>query len=294
MRLVILGSGGRLGAALARRYHELGDDVRGFTHAELDLADDLALKAALAPLDFDVLINCAALTNVDHCETHPEEAHRINASAVRTIAESCAQKGRRCIHISTDYVFDGAKVGAYSEEDEARPISVYGLSKRAGELALLEASDKHLAVRVSWVFGPDRPSFIDGILKRALDEDTVEAIADKVAVPTFTVEASDLLRPFLQEVPAGGLLHLCNAGSCTWQTYGQVAIDRAVAAGAPMKAREVKPLMMADVKAFVAKRPSNTAMSTERLTSLTGLTPRPWQRAVEEYLAEFWIPANCS
>ena len=289
-RIIVLGSGGRLGAALVREWRAAGEDVTGFARAELDLGDDERLRATLAPLGFDVLVNCAALTNVDLCETEPELAHRINAHAVKTLAEIASTGGGRVIHVSTDYVFDGAKQTSYVEEDAAEPISVYGASKRAGEIALLEVSDKHLAVRVSWVFGPDRPSFIDGILKRALEHDHAEAIADKVAVPTYTLDAAHLLRPFLADIPAGGLLHLCNGGACTWQEYGQHAIDCAVAAGVPMKARSVAPLKMADLKAFIARRPIYTAMSTEKLTRLSGVSPRSWESAVEEYVRTHWAP----
>ena len=289
-RIVGVGSGGRLGAALVREWRAAGEDVTGFARADLDLGDDEKLRATLAPLGFDVLVNCAALTNVDLCESEPELAHRINGHAVKTLAGIASASGGRVIHISTDYVFDGAKQTPYVEEDAAEPISVYGASKRAGEVALLDVSDKHLAVRVSWVFGPDRPSFIDGILKRALEHEHAEAIADKVAVPTYTMDAARLLRPFLTDIPAGGILHLCNGGACTWQQYGQHAIDCAVAAGVPMKARTVAPLWMADLKAFIARRPPNTAMSTEKLTRLSGVTPRSWESAVEEYVAAHWVP----
>ena len=125
----------------------------------------------------------------------------------------------------------------YREEDPAEPISHYGASKRAGEIALLETSERHLAVRVSWVFGPDRPSFIDQVLQRAREQEQAAAIADKWAVPTYTADTATLLRPFLRDVPEGGLLHLCNGGSCTWQEYGQFALDCAAAAGVELRAR---------------------------------------------------------
>ena len=283
-RIIVTGAGGRLGAALVREWKAAGLDVVGFSRQELDLAQPEQMRATLDAVEFGVLVNCAAQTNVDRCETHPEEATLINETAVRTLAEICKVKGARCVQISTDYVFDGAKNSPYTEEDPVVPISHYGESKRAGELALLEVSDGNLAVRVSWVFGPDRPSFVDGIVKRALAEENVEAIADKIAVPTYTLDAAQLLRPLLFDVPAGGVLHLCNGGSCTWQEYGQFALDCAAEAGMALKARTVGPLKMADLKAFIAKRPPNTAMSTARLTKLTGQRPRDWREAVREYI----------
>ena len=208
MKIAIVGSGGRLGAALAREWRAAGDEVAGFDHAALDLADGAMIRDKLGGLDFDALVNCAALTNVDYCETHADEAHAINAGAVQVIAEICARKQRRCIHISTDYVFDGEKRSPYVETDEAHPLGVYAASKLEGERRLLSAWDQHLAVRVSWVFGPDRPSFVDQILQRARETDAVSAIADKWAVPTFTRDAATLLRPLLRDVPAGGLLQI--------------------------------------------------------------------------------------
>jgi dTDP-4-dehydrorhamnose reductase len=283
-RIVVPGAAGRLGAALVREWRKAGEDVIGFTRQELDLARPGQLGSVLDPLDFDVLVNCAAQTNVDRCETQFEEAMQVNAHAVRALAAICSRKGARCIHISTDYVFDGAKRIPYTEEDEVVPISRYGESKRAGEIALLEVSDRHLVVRVSWVFGPDRPSFVDQMLQRAQTDEKIEAVADKVAVPTYTLDAARLLRPLLFDVPAGGVVHLCNSGECTWQEYAQFAIDCAIAAGVPLKARKVGALRMADLKAFIAKRSPYSAMSTEKLTKLTGMRPRHWTEAVREYV----------
>lgn len=290
LRIAIVGSGGRLGAALAREWTAGGDVVVGFRHVDLDLTDAAATRVALERTEFDVLVNCAAQTNVDRCETHADEALLVNGAAVKNLAEICRDKGRRCLHISTDYVFDGEKRSPYAEEDEARPISIYGASKLAGENGLLEVSDGNLVVRVSWVFGPDRPSFIDGILKRALEHETAQAIGDKIAVPTYTLDAARLLHPLLADAPVGGIVHLSNSGECTWREYGQHAIDCAKAAGAPMKAQSVAPLKMADLKAFIAKRPVYTAMSTDKLARLTGQTPRAWQEAVEEYVRDVWVP----
>ena len=170
MKLVVVGAGGRLGAALCRAY-AAEHDVTGFSHRELDLGSRDAITTKIGPLEFDVLLNAAGLTNVDYCETHEEEAIQINAHAVRQMAEICAENGARMIHFSTDYVFDGEKKTPYLESDEAKPVSIYGKSKLMGEWELLDVSPDNLAVRVSWVFGPDRPSFIDAILKRAMESD---------------------------------------------------------------------------------------------------------------------------
>ncbi len=291
MKIVIVGSGGRLGAALAREWAASGDEIVGFNHATLDLADPAAIHAALDPLEFDALVNCAALTNVDYCESHEDEALHINATAVADLGGICAAKGARMIHISTDYVFDGEKRTPYTEEEDASPLGIYAASKLAGEHALLAKWPQHLIARVSWVFGPDRPSFVDQILKRAIETDALAAIADKIAVPTYTLDLAQWLRPFLRDVREGGVLHLCNGGECTWQEYGQYALDRAAAAGVVFKGRTVAPQKMSDIAAFVARRPVYTVMSTAKFTRLTGIAPRSWQDAVDDYVRTRWIPA---
>src|SRR5713101_306580 len=238
MKVVILGSSGRLGAALMREYREKFD-VTGFNHAQLNLSDHAQLREKLGTCDVDLVINTAAFTNVDLCETQREEAFRINAEAPRVLAEICRDKNAKLIHFSTDYVFDGEKREPYGESDEARPISVYGESKRAGEKLVLQTQDRpasrptgsrldqsagspssfnlgasgiaspdvegaarlsrvrrHLVVRVSWVFGPDRPSFIDGMIKRAQENEKIDAIADKFSTPTYTHDVAKMLPQF--------------------------------------------------------------------------------------------------
>ena len=140
----------------------------------------------LGATNFDVLINAAAFTNVDACETERDRAFLINAEAPGVLAEICNEKDAKLIHFSTDYVFDGEKRAPYTEEDQANPISAYGESKLAGEKNVLAAEDGHLVVRVSWVFGPDRPSFIDAMIKRAQQDEKIDAISDKFSTPICT------------------------------------------------------------------------------------------------------------
>jgi dTDP-4-dehydrorhamnose reductase len=139
-------------------------------------------------------------------------------------------------------------------------------------------------VRVSWVFGPDRPSFIDWILNKAMETENVEAIGDKWSTPSYTVDLAAMLRPFLREINCGGLLHASNAGACTWREYGEYALECAVRAGAPVMTTKVKGIALADMKAFVAKRPVYTVLATGKLEGLTGMKPREWPKAVEEYV----------
>ena len=294
-RLVVIGAGGRLGAALAREYaHDF--EVVGFNHAQLDLGAPDQMRETLGGLEFDALINTAAQTNVDRCETEVEEAFALNGKAPGVLAEICARKKARFIHISTDYVFDGEKREPYTEEDEARPVSVYGASKLDGERRALEANEHALIVRVSWVFGPDRASFIDWALGQAREKDEVKAIADKWATPTYTVDLAELLKPFLSPEKNGlgagrlqdacGILHLANRGECTWQEYAQWALDCCHAEGVPMKARTIGASSLAEMKSFIAKRPIYSVLSPAKFERLTGQTPRPWRDVVADYVRD--------
>src|SRR5438874_12069491 len=204
MKIVILGAGGRLGAALVREFRP-NYDVAGFDHAQLDLSNLEGLREKVGATIFDVLINAAAFTNVDACETERDRAFLINAEAPGVLAEICHTKDAKLIHFSTDYVFDGEKRTPYTEEDHPNPISVYGESKLIGEKNVLAVGNHHLVVRVSWVFGPDRPSFIDAMIKRAQENEKVDAIADKFSTPTYTHDIAGMLRRFFPGETVAGI-----------------------------------------------------------------------------------------
>ena len=287
MKIVVLGAGGRLGAALMREYREK-HDVADFNHGQLDLANLDDVRGRLGAMNFDVLINAAAFTNVDACETERERAFLINAEAPGVLAEICNAKTARLIHFSTDYVFDGQKRAPYTEEDQANPISLYGESKLMGEKNVLAADSQHLVVRVSWVFGPDRPSFIDAMIKRAQQEEKIDAIADKLSTPTYTHDIAKMLPHFFDREFEGGILHFANSGKCSWQEYAQWALDCCWDAGIPLKARTVGAVKLSDMKNWVARRPVYSVLSTAKYTELTGTAPRAWREAVTDYIARFY------
>jgi dTDP-4-dehydrorhamnose reductase len=287
MKIVILGAGGRLGAALMREYREKYD-LAGFNHAQLDLVNLDDARGKLGGMNFDVLINAAAFTNVDACETERDRASRINAEAPNILAQICNEKDAKLIHFSTDYVFDGEKRVPYTEDDQANPISAYGESKLAGERNVLAAGDGNLVVRVSWVFGPDRPSFIDAMIKRAQEDEKIDAISDKFSTPTYTHDIARMLPQFFDRGVAGGLLHFANTGKCSWQEYAQWALDCCRDAGISLKATRVGALTLKDMSSWLARRPVYSVLSTAKYMVLTSSTPRAWREAVNEYITRFY------
>jgi dTDP-4-dehydrorhamnose reductase len=288
-KLAILGAGGRLGAALVRELRN-GYDVTGFDRSQLDLAKLGDLRDKLRTTDFDVLINAAAFTNVDGCETERDRAFLINGEAPGVLAQVCREKGAKLIHFSTDYVFDGRKHTPYSEDDEASPISAYGESKLAGEENVIADGDEHLVVRVSWVFGPDRPSFVDAMIKRAQESDSVDAIADKFSTPTYTLDLAAALPCFFTRgADYAGVLHFANSGECTWLEYAQWALDCCQRIGLPLKTNTVGSSKLKDMSGWVARRPVYSVLSTAKYVQLTGTPPRAWREAVADYITRFHI-----
>lgn len=287
-KLVVVGSGGRLGRSLMdslARDHE----VIGFDHKSLDLSSIDAIDSALGALDYDELILSGALTAVDYCETHRDEAFAVNATGPGRIAEITADKGAHLTYISTDMVFDGLKSGLYIEADEAIPANVYGESKLEGERLVLKASPDHLVARVSWVFGPARPAFPEWIIGMACKELNLTLPEDKICCPTYTEDLTTWLRALTVDAkdgPASGVVHLCNSGACAWRDWGQACIDDARETGIDVMVDKIRGVPVESVAAFVAKRALNTAMDTSKFTALTGLQPRPWQQALREFVMQ--------
>ncbi|MCX6971674.1 MAG: dTDP-4-dehydrorhamnose reductase [Verrucomicrobia bacterium] len=289
MKILILGGRGRLAAALAKVWGP-AHEVSCLSRPELDVADLSAMEKLLAGATFDVLVNGTGMTNVDECETRHDEARTVNALAPASMAAAATRKGARFIHFSTDYVMDGLKISPYSEEDAAHPLGWYGQTKLDGESAVLTDAPSHLVVRVCWVFGPDKPSFVDMILERARTNPRVEAVADKFSSPTYAPDVAGWLEPFFDPALPGGLYHACNTGGCSWRDYGAYAIQCAAEAGLPLATTVVEPVRLKDMKAFKAPRPVHTILSTEKLTRVTGIVPRPWQDAVRDYIQKKYAP----
>lgn len=282
-KILILGAGGRLGAALAREYAK-DNVVEACGRKEADLSAPDAAARLVTRSAPDVVVNCAAMTNVDECETERQMAETVNSDAPRAVAAACSSLGARMIHISTDYVFSGTATKPYAEDDATEPASWYGETKLRGEQGVIAAGPDHAVVRVSWVFGPDRDSFVDKALQLAIKGEPVRAVADKYSSPTYVMDVVAGLSPLLGAGPDGGVYHLCNAGVCTWRDWAQHAIDAAAAAGIPVRTKTVEPLKLADIAAMKAARPVYSAMSCKKLEKLLGKPIRGWEDAVTEYV----------
>jgi len=291
-RVLVLGVNGRLGRVLTCRLKQAGQLVASLGRNELDLAIPQAIPAELAPWDFDWIINAAGTTDVDACEREPKLAMLINATSTQALAEVCAARGARLIQISTDYVFSGSERHLLTETDLAEPVSIYGSSKRAGEIAALEANPANIVARVSWLFGGEKASFPDRVVTSALAGEPVRAVNDKWACPTYAEDLVDWLHWLVQDGTHQGLIHLCNEGPATWLEYGQATLDLALELGLPLETKQVEGHSMIGFDRFLATRPVYTPLDTQLFARLSGITPRPWREALRDYLKVRFLPVS--
>ena len=287
MNVIVTGTGGRLGAAVAR--HLRGRHrVVAYDRRAMDLREPAQIVDHLTGLEFDALINCAAVTSPDYCEQQADEAQTVNAEAPALMARLCCERGARMIHLSTDYVYDGTLPGLRREGDATNPLGIYAQTKLTGELRVLRESSRHLVARTSWVFGPDRESFVDQIITRAKKEPHCAAVSDKFSSCSYSSDMADQLERLLLNPDAAGVYNLCNDGPCSWQELGQAALDTVSELGWKLRCRTLQSQRLTDMTQFLAPRPVHTSMDVSRLALATGLRPRPWREALREYLTTFY------
>ena len=240
--------------------------------AECDLSSPEAIRHLVRDTRPDVIVNSAAYTAVDKAESDQERAAAVNAIAPGIFGQESTRLGAFVIHYSTDYVFDGTKVGAYVEDDTTNPQSVYGLTKRDGELALAHANPRHLILRTSWVVGAHGGNFAKTMLKLAADRDSLNVVADQWGAPTSAALLADIAAHLVRqqrnnpETFPYGTYHCVAGGETHWCDYARYVIGAAIRAGKPMKAtpESIRPITTADYPT-PAKRPANSRLDTTQV-----------------------------
>jgi dTDP-4-dehydrorhamnose reductase len=276
MRFVITGAAGMLGQDLVAAARADGHDVVGLARAELDISDASATTDAVAAARPDVVVNCAAWTDVDGAESSPEQALAVNGAGAGNVARAAAAISAWTIHVSSDYVFDGTKRTPYVESDAVAPASSYGRSKLAGEREVAEgAPGRHTVVRSSWLFGAGGPCFPATILRLAGERDELKVVADQVGCPTFTGHLADALVELAARRPLG-IVHVAGGGSCSWYEFA-----REIVAGSGLRS-EVTPCTTADMPR-PATRPAYSVLGSERRDEVPSLPD--WREGLAEYLS---------
>ncbi len=277
LKLLLLGGSGQLGTEIRERWND--DTIVAPAHVELDILDAAAIARAVDRSRADLLVNCAAFHNVDACESEPAAAFAANASAVDAMAAICRERDIAFVTVSTDYVFDGAKKAPYTEEDVPRPLSVYGISKFAGELLALRGDVKAYVIRTCGVYGAaaskSKGTFIDRVIKQAQSGETIRAVNDVTASPTFAGHLAEAIRS-LVATGKYGLYHACNTGAITWYDYAKKALELARVAGA------IEPISASAWK-VAARRPSYSALANRKLEAL-GIAMPGWEAGIAAYL----------
>lgn len=282
MRVVVLGAGGQLGAAIVHEFRTAArHEIHAFPRAQLDVTDDAAVSDAIGRATPDLVINCSGFNEVDAAESQPVAALETNAFAVRTMARAAERAGAAFVHYGSDFVFDGTATRPYTEEDRPSPRSVYAASKMLGEWFALDAPRAYV-LRVESLFGqapggPKPKGSVAGILNGLLAGSAPRVFEDRTVSPTYVLDAARATRQLVEVGAAPGLYHCVNGGLCTWLEF---AHELARLLGVAPTFTAVK---FADVT-LPAQRPQYCALSIEKLRA-AGVTMPTWQEALARYMA---------
>jgi len=293
MKILLTGKHGQVGFELQRALAPLGE-IHAVDFAECDLADAAAISALLRSVRPDLIVNPAAYTAVDKAESEPQLAHAINAVAPGVLGEEAAKLGAWVVHYSTDYVFDGTKVGAYTEDDPTNPLGVYGRTKRDGELALQASGAESLLLRTSWVVGAHGNNFAKTILRLALEREQLNVVADQYGAPTSAALLADVTAQLVRQRQREGhkhfpfgLYHLVAGGETTWCDYARFVVSEAIAAGRPLKLAPtaIRAIPSSEYPTS-AKRPVNSRLDTGKLRRIFGFELPDWKCGVRHILQQ--------
>lgn len=279
MKIIVTGAAGMLGRAVVAHCTSLGESVAGFDHHALDITDESKLSLVFEQECPNLLINCAAWTDVDGCELDPVRAQGINARGPELLADACRRAGAQLITISTDYVFDGDKDGFYTQRDQPNPRSVYGASKLEGERRAQTAWANTIVVRSGYIFGSGGTNFLSTVVARARRGESLKAIGDSLGTPTYAPHLAQRLYQ-LAQVAVPGIYHVVNSGEGTsFEGFARRALEAAGLNGALVEGISLGALKRP------APRPRNSRLRCV-LSQAIGLEPLPsWQDAVGEFIA---------
>ena len=275
-QIVLLGGRGMLGTDLERTLRHAGFGVEVFDLPDFDITDSKQLAGAAGRSD--VIINCAAYTNVDGAESHAEAAYEVNAGAVGRLGDLAKGNDSYVVHISTDFVFDGRKSGPYAEQDAPNPLGVYGRTKYQGEELLEAGGCRHCIIRVQWTYGAAGNNFVSKMIELSKTRNQLKVIDDQIGSPTATTEVAGAVCELLsRDRPPEGLYHFAAAGQVSRYDQARFIFEKL---GVDI---DIKPCKTSDY-ASAAQRPLNSRFNCEKIQGLLSDPIRDWQGPLEEFL----------
>ncbi len=286
-RIFITGASGQLGLALNRlmsgqeEYRICRTDAVSSPDGEvqaLDITDELAVQEAISGFDPDIIINCAAMTAVDLCETEQDKAYRINALGPKNLALAAEKCGAKLIHVSTDYVYDGQADKPYIETDATNPVSVYGRTKLEGDRFVSEICSKYFILRTAWVYGEGK-NFVKTMLRLAEAGNHIRVVSDQYGTPTSALELAKVII-FLMETDSYGIYHTTCEGSTSWYEFAKIIFKLTG------KTVEVEPIPTSEYPT-PAKRPMYSVLENKALKDRHGYYMKDWTKALEEYMKDY-------
>ncbi len=290
MKWGITGAGGMLALDLQEVLKSTERKWIAWGRSELDIVNMESVRNALTQEKPDVVVNCAAFTKVDEAEVRQTEALEVNVTGAKNLAKICADLKIKLIHLSTDFVFDGNSNSPYAVHAESNPINFYGRSKRDGELAVLQAADQNLVLRVSWLYGKHGTNFVKTMLKLATTQKTLKVVSDQQGSPTWTMDASHALTK-LAERNACGIFHYSNTGICSWYEFASKIFLKADEVGLIQDIPQIQPIPTTEYPTL-AKRPVFSALDTSAYYTLCQEQPPFWKDSLAQALPSFSTPST--
>lgn len=290
MKILLMGKNGQLGFELRRALSLLGE-VTEIGRKDCDVRDDSALRRLVKVQCPDVIVNATAYTAVDQAESNSQSAIAVNTKAPQVLAEESEKLGSLLIHYSSDYVFDGEKLGAYQETDQPNPISIYGLTKLNGDLAIQNECKRHIILRTSWVYGVHGNNFLKKILDLASERIELKIVADQFGAPTSVSLLSDLTAHIIRSESNSpkdfpyGIYNAVASGTTSWHQYACYVIERARQKGRKMSLlyESIKPITAAE-SSMLARRPANSRLDTSKIRNTFSLKIPNWEVGVDYVL----------
>lgn len=282
LKLLVTGGGGMLESTLTPLLRERGHIVTALSKADLDITDFDKVTATVAELAPDLVLHCAAYTQVDNAETEQDEAYLVNYTGTENVAHACGKNNIAMLYVSTDYVFDGTANAPYKTTDQTCPISIYGKSKLAGEIAVAKNCRNHYIVRTSWLYGPFGRNFVDTIYKLAGEKGQLKVVADQLGSPTSTATLSQMIAELIECDNAYGVYHATDDGITSWYEFAREIVKDLTFNGNSIC---VIPIDTCDMPR-PAPRPAYSALDKSALVAVLGRPLVSWQDALAKYKNE--------